>query len=193
MSLIDEVIAKVTPTESEADRREARVAARRAAADCEWLAQVLEHHARIETAFAEAGQAQGASARHAAQKQLAELLTAHSVAEEGAIYPHLAMHGQRGHASMAYAEQSAATMQMGLLEALDPTSQDWVDKLAHIEGAVKHHVYEEEGSWYPELARTASAEHNAMMARRYREEFDRYMGGRSDGPEPPLQQLMPFA
>jgi hypothetical protein len=177
MSILDEIIAKVTPPESEEDRRDARETARRAAINCEWLGMVLDHHGQIEAAFSEAKRAQGAEARRAAQKQLAELLTGHSMAEEAVIYPHMALHDQKAHATMAYTEQSAATLQMGLLETLDPASGDWLDKLEHIEGAVKHHVYEEEGTWFPDLARAAPAGHNATIARRYREEYERYMGG----------------
>ena len=35
-------------------------------------------------------------------------------------------------------------------------SQDYLDKLEHIRGAVAHHVYEEEGTWFLELKEKAS-------------------------------------
>ncbi|MFX7854060.1 hypothetical protein ABTK08_21130, partial [Acinetobacter baumannii] len=63
----------------------------------------------------------------AAQKRLAKVLVAHSIAEEVAIYPVIAAIGDTGHATMAYTEQSAAKMQMGLLERLEPLSEDYVD------------------------------------------------------------------
>jgi len=59
--------------------------------------------------------------------------------------------GEQAHSTKAYTEQSAAKVQMGLLEDLEPMSQEYLDKLEHIRGAVAHHVYEEEGTWFVEL------------------------------------------
>lgn len=176
MSVIDKVIAAVTPPESDEDRMEARDRARTVAASCEWLQTVLDHHLKIEQAFSEAKSASDAGSRRTALKNLGTILTGHSIAEEVAIYPHMAMHGEKSGATMAYTEQSGAKMEMGMLETLDPNSEDWKDKLEHIEGAVQHHVYEEEGTWFPELARNAPADHNRMINERYNEEFRRYMG-----------------
>ena len=92
-----------------------------------------------------------AETRYGTQQRLALVLTGHSIAEEAAIYPALAGDKKVGHAELAYQEQSAAKMEMGLLERLDPMSQDYLDKLEHIQGAVAHHVYSEEGTWFPEL------------------------------------------
>jgi hypothetical protein len=103
------------------------------------------------------------------------LLTGHSIAEEAAVYPALAADHQLDHAELAYQEQSAAKMEMGLLERLDPMSEDYLDKLGHIEGAVAHHVYSEEGTWFTELAESANAEDQARIAFRYAEEHQRYM------------------
>ena len=77
---------------------------------------------------------------------------------------------------MAYTEQAAAKIQMGLLETLAPMSQDYLDKLEHIRGAVAHHVYEEEGTWFLELKEKLPAPDQVKLTQRYREEFDRYMG-----------------
>ena len=52
MSILDKVIAAVTPPESEDARREAREKAQAAASPGDWLSMVLEHHKHIETAFA---------------------------------------------------------------------------------------------------------------------------------------------
>ena len=69
---------------------------------------VLEHHQNIEAAFEAVKDADTAAAQRAAQKKLATLLTGHSVAEEAVLYPALADAGEKGHASTAYTEQSAA-------------------------------------------------------------------------------------
>jgi hemerythrin superfamily protein len=176
MSVLDKVIAAVTPPESEEARIKAREKAMQVATPGDWLSQILDHHRQIEALFAAVKAATTADARRAAQKKLGTILTGHSIAEEAAIYPALAADKQVTHAELAYQEQSAAKMEMGLLERLDPLSEDYLDKLGHIEGAVAHHVYSEEGTWFLELAKDLSPADQAMVTRRYSEEFDRYMG-----------------
>lgn len=137
---------------------------------------IVDHHRQLEAAFAEARTGNDAMTRTSAFKRLATLLNAHAGAEETVIYPALADTHQKAHAEMAYNEQAMTKIQMALLEQMDPMSQDWVDKLEHIEGAVKHHVYQEEGTWFQELARDGEAK-SALLTQRYMEEFDRYMSG----------------
>jgi Hemerythrin HHE cation binding domain len=177
MTLLDKVIAAVTPSEDSDKNREARARAREAAGSSGWLAMVLEHHIAIEAAFDAVRSAPSATARKAAQKWLATLLTAHSIAEEAVLYPALANTDQKGHATEMYTEQSATKVQMAALDDLEPMSQDYLDKLEHIRGAVAHHVAEEEGEYFLELKQTAGSVLNGKLTRLYREEFERYMGG----------------
>ena len=177
MSLLDKVIATVTPPESEEARAKARAKAEAAARPGSWLSQILEHHRGIETQFAAVKAAAEPAKRRAEQEKLGLLLTGHALAEEAAIYPALAADHQVGHAGLAYQEQSAAKMEMGLLERLDPMSEDYLDKLEHIRGAVAHHVYSEEGTWFLKLAEEAAPDEQAMIAQRYGEEYARYMSG----------------
>jgi hemerythrin HHE cation binding domain-containing protein len=176
MSIIDKVVAAVTPPESEDARREARAKALASAMPGDWLSMVLTHHQRIEAAFAAVESADNANARVAAQKKLAILLTGHSNAEETVLYPALVAVDEKSHATMAYEEQAAAKTQMGLLETLPPMSQDYLDKLEHIRGAVAHHMYEEEGGWFIELRQKALAAEQSRLSQRYKEEFTRYVG-----------------
>ena len=67
------------------------------------------------------------------------------------IYPALAQAGKQGHANTAYTEQVAAKQQMAALEVMDPMSEDYLDKLGHLEGAVKTHVYQEESDWFIDM------------------------------------------
>ena len=182
MSVIDKVVAAVTPPESEQARSEARAKARAAAKPGDWLSAVLDHHMQIETAFAKVKSAPDAAGRSKALKALASLLTGHATAEEAALYPALAKADEKGHATMAYTEQSAAKLQMGLLEDLPPMSQDFVDKLEHIRGAVAHHVYEEEGNWFLDLKSKLSAHEQDKLTQRYDEQFSRYMGSEAMAP-----------
>ncbi len=174
MSIIDKMVAAVAPPESEEARAEARAKAEAVAAPDSWLAQILDHHREIEARFADVTAATNAADRRSAQTELALILTAHAIAEEAAVYPALAADKQVGHAELAYQEQAAAKMEMGLLERLDPMSQDYLDKLEHIRGAVAHHVYSEEGTWFPALSKDVDAAEQARITKRYAEEFARY-------------------
>ena len=68
MSIIDKVIAAVTPLESELARRAARDKALASAMPGDWLTMVLTHHQRIDAAFAAVESAANADARVAAQE-----------------------------------------------------------------------------------------------------------------------------
>lgn len=175
MSFLDKIMARVMPPESEQDRADARQKAEGLAAQHGWLAMALDHHRQIEGAFDRARNGFDGAERQQAMKELALVLTGHSVAEETVLYPALVEHGEKAHASLAYEEQTATKVQMHELEHLEPMSQEWLDKLDHIRGAVLHHIYEEEGTWFIELAEKAGAE-TQLLTQRFAEEFDRYAG-----------------
>ena len=174
MSILDKVVAAVTPPESDEQRAVARAKARTAATDGDWLSLVLDHHQQIEAAFAAVKAGTDAQRRIDAQKRLALLLTGHSIAEEVVIYPAMVKANEQAHSTKAYTEQSAAKVQMGLLEDLDPMSQEYSDKLEHIRGAVARHVYEEEGKWFVDLKKKLPPADQTKITFRYRQEFSRY-------------------
>ena len=174
MSFLDKVIAAVTPMESQEERMSARRRAESMAEPGSWFAMILDHHRQLEQAFAETLSAPDAGARKTACKSLGLILTGHAIAEESVVYPAMGATNEKAHAAMGYEEQAMVKSEMALLEKLDPMSQDWTDKLTHIRDAVAHHMYEEEGTWFPELAR--SGEDQAMITQRYTEEFERYVG-----------------
>jgi hemerythrin superfamily protein len=176
MPALDTVIAAVTPPESEHARKEARARASATARSGDWLSMILNHHQQIEDAFAAVKSTDTAATRVAAQKKLGLLLTGHSNAEESVIYPALTVIHEKGHATMAYTEQAAAKTQMAMLENLAPMTQEYLDKLEHIRGAVAHHMYEEESTWFPELKDKAPGADQAKLTARYEEEFKRYVG-----------------
>jgi hypothetical protein len=176
MSIFDKVVAAVGQPASEQSRREARVKAQAAARPGDWLSLVLEHHLQIEKAFAAVKAATDLSTRRAAQKQLAVILTGHANAEESVLYPALARVNEKGHAGMGYSEQAAAKMQMAALEILNPMSPAYLDKLEQVRGAIAHHMFEEEGTWFLELRNKTSPADVGKLTQRFREEFDRYVG-----------------
>jgi hypothetical protein len=171
MSILDKVVAAVTPPESEEARLKARAKAQASAGKDDWLSMVLNHHEQIEMAFAAVKAASDAASRVSTLKVLATLLTGHCLAEKAALYPALAGADEKGHAVKAYTEQSAAKLQLGLLQDLPPMSQEFIDKLKHIEGAVAHHVYEEESNWLLDLKTKTLAADQAKLTKRYQEQF----------------------
>ncbi len=173
MGILDKAIAAITPEASDDDKMKARAKARAAATPGSWLSMVLDQHEAIEGSFAAVKAAKTADQRRAEQEQLGLLLTGHSIAEEVVLYPAMANGDQKGHASEAYTEQSAAKVQTAALDDLDPMSQDYLDKLEHLRAAVSHHVYEEENEWFPELAKT-TAKKQAKLTQLFTEHFDRY-------------------
>ena len=182
MSILDKVVAAVTPLESEKARRDARVKARAAAGADDWLGQILDHHEQIEAAFAAVAAAGDLNTRLAAQMELAVLLSAHANAEEAVIYPALIHFGHKMHGTAGYTEQAGAKANLGELEYLDPLSQEFTDKLEHIRRAVAHHVYEEENDRFLDLRKLPAAE-QARLTVRYAEEFARF-GGSHEFSEP---------
>jgi hypothetical protein len=58
-------------------------------------------------------------------------------------------------------------MEMGLLERLDPVSQHHIDKLEHIEGAIAHYVYSEEGTSLAKFAQPADLTEQVLITERY--------------------------
>jgi hypothetical protein len=180
MSILDKVIAAVTPPESDEQRAEARAKSRSASTGSDWLSLVLDHHEQIEAAFARVKGSTDKTSRLAAQKRLALLLTGHSIAEETVIYPALVKVDEEANSTKAYTEQSAAKVQMGLLEDLEPMSQEYLDKLEHIRGAVAHHVFEEEGTWFVDLKAKLSPADQTKITFRYQQEFARYIRDSDD-------------
>jgi hypothetical protein len=176
MSMLDKVVAAVTPTESEEARGEARRKALAAAAPGDWLALVVDHHQQIEAAFAAVKNARTAMERRLAQKWLGVILTGHANAEESVLYPALALHEEKSHATTGYTEQAAVKTEMVALDELDAMSEGYLDKLEHIRAAVAHHMFEEEATWFLELKEKAVQLDQNKLTMRYKEEFDRYIG-----------------
>lgn len=183
MSLLDKVVAAVTPPESDHARAEARTNAQALAGRDTWFAIALEHHDRLRDAFAEARAGGDAAVRGTALQRLRTLLLGHAQAEESILYPALGLAGEKAHAGRGYDEQAMVKMQMAELDGMAPMTRAFLDKLKHIEAAVLHHMYEEEGTWFPELLRQGGD--HAALTRRFREEFERYVPAPDGGDRGP--------
>ncbi|MDZ4308102.1 hemerythrin domain-containing protein [Allopontixanthobacter sp.] len=176
MSFLDRVAAAVTPAASDEERAEARRKIEKLASGEDWLRMIVDQHKGIEGLFEEAKQAQGASARAQAIKQLATELTGHATAEEAVVYPLVAEDSGKTHAGMAYEEHAMTKIQLAKLEKLDPLTPEWDEKLEHIRSAVAQHVYQEEDSWLPDLVENTSPQNKTLLNHRYAEEYGRYCG-----------------
>lgn len=146
--------------------------ARSLATPSDWLSSALEQHDQIRGSLERARLASRGGDRIAAFKRLAVVLTGHSAAEEGVLYPALfAVRGKQA-AAQAYAEQSEVKVEMAELERIDPVDQAWIDKLELIQSALLQHMTEEEGSWFIEIKE--SYDDQPGLSARFREEFERY-------------------
>ncbi|MDR6529579.1 hypothetical protein J2800_000294 [Caulobacter rhizosphaerae] len=190
MSIVDKVLGAITPPETEEARAKATAKARDNATPGDWLSMALDHHGQIRASFAAAREAASAQDRLAAFRALATVLNGHSLAEEVVLYPALAKNGEKAHAGLAYTEQTTAKMQMAELERIDPAAEAWRDKLEHIDGAVLHHMFEEEGTWFLELKEKAPDQD--FLTQRFGEEYRRYVFGVAE-PAAPQAEPRSFA
>ena len=142
----------------------------------DWLAQILAHHRVLEQAFAASKDARGPAARSAAEMHLVAVVAAHAGAEETAVYPTMVAIGMDPDGHQAYNEQVEVKIGFGALSAIpDRTSAAYDAKLEMLRAAVADHMRHEEGQWYPELKRRATAKQNAAMTMHYRMDYARYL------------------
>jgi hemerythrin superfamily protein len=176
MSFLDRIAAAVAPAATDEQRAEARRKAEQLSSSESWLALILQQHKQIESLVNEGLSAQGAESRVQAVRDLERILTGHSMAEEAVLYPEISEHSSKTQAGMAYEEHAMTKVQLAKLEKIDPMSSDWREKLVHIQSALQQHMYQEEGSWLPDLAEKSPAAEKTRMAQRFVEEFERYCG-----------------
>lgn len=172
MSFLDRIAAALAPAASDEQRMEARANLEELARAEPFAQQIVEQHRAIEALFAQARQNNGPAAR-ATVHELAVLLNAHSMAEEAVIYPEVSHHSSKVHAAMAFEEHAMTKVQLAALQQLQPGSQEWSEKLDHIESAVQQHVYQEESSWLPDVIQFAPLADRQRMSSQFTEYFGR--------------------
>ena len=132
MSILDKFVGGAARAPNDNDSAEVCANARQlAGGEGDWVGFVLDRYGHIERAFAEVKAAGSPAASRAAQEHLGALLTAHSMADEDAM--------------ANSASGDANTPVIGLAD-LDPTSEDYLDKLEHLRAALSHHVHPQDGS-----------------------------------------------
>ena len=140
-----------------------------------WMNQVKAQHAAISAGFAATRGAKSPVAMKAAFRNLADLLTAHSIAEEVALYPGIAIEGDKASSDRAYQEQQEAKVLVARIDGamMKGDRATAMSTLATLEQAITAHVREEEDQWYPALMKKADARMNAKMTADFRRAFSR--------------------
>jgi hypothetical protein len=180
MTLLDQMMAVVTPHRSQSERSQARNSAIALALECEWLSDVVQQHAAIEQALEAARVSmRGAPRRHALQ-WLGALLTGHSLAEQAVLYPAMSFRCRRAYAVTAYADESSLKIELAALQTMELSDPDFHDKLERLRADLAFHIHEEESHWYPALCRATDKPTHAAMSARFGAEFRRYMGVDAD-------------
>jgi hypothetical protein len=180
MTLLDQMMAVVTPHRSDEDRADARNSACALAIDCGWLSEVIRQHAAIEQALEGLRIAPRGSERRHALQWLAALLTGHSLAEQSVLYPALSLECRRAHAAAAYADESNVKIELAALQTMTLSDADFHDKLERLSADLVFHIHEEESHWFPALVRCLEAGTHATLSARFLAEFRRYMGVDAD-------------
>jgi hemerythrin superfamily protein len=173
MSFLDKIAAAIAPVTSDKQRAEARDRLEELAVGHLFAEDILAQHKRIEELFAHARLASGNEAQDIVL-ELAMLLNGHSLAEEAVIYPEISVNSSKAHAAIAYEEHAMTKVQLAALQKLNPGTKEWSDKLDHIESAIRHHVYQEESSWLPDVIRFAPITDKQRMSLEFRDYFDRF-------------------
>lgn len=143
----------------------------------DWMSQVKAQHQAIDREFQmiKATRDNQMDKRMQHFKMLATLLTGHSITEEVALYPGIAINGDVAGSDRLYMEQQHAKVMVAELDNMPKSGPDFMPRLTALESAIKAHVAEEEGDLYPKLMRQASADMNQKMSTDFRREFTRYM------------------
>lgn len=138
----------------------------------DWLDSTKAHHQMLAEEFDEliACSPEDRAVRY---KRLAYLLTAHSVAEENAVYPALAMCGLQTESDRLYLDEAHAKVQNAMLDMADDRLGDrWLERAKTLrDDVLKHAEVDEEGELYPQLQAALDAGMQAKLTSTYLREF----------------------
>lgn len=172
MSFLDRIAAVLAPAASDEQRLLARQTLETLAHGEAFAQEILSQHRAIEAIFADVRHSSGPAAQ-AIVSDLAVLLNAHAMAEEAVIYPEVSHHSSKVYASIAYEEHAMIKVKLAELQQLQPGTQEWHEKIDHIETAVQQHVYREESTWLPDVIRFAPVDTRRRMGVDFNEYFGR--------------------
>lgn len=112
--------------------------------------------------------------REVLQKQLAIELEAHASAEERFLYVPMLMEDSGLSSSRhALSEHHEIEEMVEELKALAPDGDAWLDKARKLSKAVHHHLKEEERGFFQLSGKILSEKQKTVLARQYREDYER--------------------
>jgi hemerythrin-like domain-containing protein len=144
----------------------------------DWLPMVREHHRLIARSLQElvASTDRNFLQRDRLIRSIGYQLSAHSMAEENAIYPAMAMAGMKTASDRLYLDQGHAKVinaQLDLAARLNREGRDWTEHAQALLASVMRHVVEdEERDLFPQLHRRLNAQQNAVIGQTYARDFD---------------------
>lgn len=152
--------------------------AQTAAAKGDWMAMVKLQHQLVAKTLEEliASAQRTYTARDRLIDRLGYQLTAHSVAEENALYPALAANGMVSESDKLYLDQAHAKVMNAQLELLAKATRTpdgaWVESARALQAAVMTHAeQDEEANLYPKLHSALDTQKNALLTQLFAREF----------------------
>ncbi|MFD7922036.1 hemerythrin domain-containing protein [Streptomyces sp. NPDC059740] len=141
------------------------------------VALILEDHRRMEDLFRTMRNAQ--ADRSAALGEFAQLLIAHSSAEEDEVYPALRRYknvdgDDVDHSVHEHREANEALL--ALLEVEDTGSEEWDERLEDLVTAVNHHADEEERTLLNDARENVTADRRSQLGQAFRTARAKYLG-----------------
>lgn len=118
-------------------------------------------HRKVEALFAkiEKTTERASNARERLYAELRGEITAHSDAEEKALYPLLKEHDETEDISFeSIEEHSVVKFLIGKLDDTECASQEWTAQITVLKEVIEHHVEEEEEEMFKKMRKALSAE-----------------------------------
>jgi hemerythrin superfamily protein len=130
--------------------------------------KVINDHHRVEAIFTKFKQGISYEEAKSLYTQLYEELNAHSIAEEGVLYPALARFPELSDfVREAYKEQAKVKALFGEMAVLEITSEKWNDKMATLIADVKAHAKEEEEGLFPKVRGVISQQQAEILGQQF--------------------------
>ncbi|MEU3411894.1 MULTISPECIES: hemerythrin domain-containing protein [unclassified Streptomyces] len=137
---------------------------------------ILKDHRRMEDLFRTMRNAE--ADRAAALEEFAHLLVAHASAEEDEVYPALRRYKNVDGEDVDHSvheHQEANEALLALLEAGDPGSDEWDEKLEELVTAVNHHADEEERTLLNDARENVADDRRSQLGEAFREARAKYL------------------
>ena len=124
------------------------------------IAMLMEDHRRVEKLFAQFERAKDAKKKQALFRSIRTELELHARLEEEVFYPDVEGRQElKSEVKEAHGEHDKVKQMLREAEGLDPDSGEFDATVAGIQGAVEHHVQEEEEQMFPSVRESFSEDH----------------------------------